>query len=493
MKQVIENALSQEHETILASRGLDVELLARLGVTSVRRGNGEHWISFPYLVNGKVLNRKYRTISGEKRFAQDANVPQRVFYNHECLSDPTLRDEPLIITEGEFDAISAMQAGFLRVVSVPDGAMQPSDAAADERLNGKKFSWMNAYERLLKDVKWIILATDADPPGVALLNDLARRLGKPRCKFVRYPEGCKDLNDVLRAHGSDGVRRCIEGAEFVRVEGVFTLADLPPRPDPRPYDCGLGNIYNHYRVRRGDFCVVSGIPGMGKSAFVTDIACRMARLHGWRICVGSFESWPGTDYRRQLRTWFNGSLEINQSEEEKVRADLWINRHFVFMIPDDDRDVGLDWVEEMISTAAIRHEVKMVILDPWNEIDHLPDPRESMTNYVGYAIRKLKMLARKYDVHLIVVAHPTKMPKRADGTYWVPTLYDIADSAAWANKSDVGIIIHRDDNIRTTVHIQKVKHQDTMGRPGKLEVTFDPATARFYPMDNFSTEATDDA
>jgi twinkle protein len=66
-----------------------------------------------------------------------------------------------------------------------------------------------------------------------------------------------------------------------------------------------------------------------------------------------------------------------------------------------------------------------------------------MTEYVGRAIKALKRFARKFQVHLIVIAHPTKSTKDGDGKYRMPTLYDISDSANWYNKCDLGIIVHR--------------------------------------------------
>ncbi len=460
---------------------MDAEVLARHGITSANRGSGEDWIALPIIVQGACVGRKYRTIAGEKRFLQDKGNPH-VFWNHDCLLDRSLAAHPLVITEGEFDTLSALQAGFPRTVSWPDGAPMPSDAPIDDRLASRKYAWLDHYEAVLKGIKTVVLATDADAPGVQLLNDLALRLGKARCKFVKYPDGCKDLNDVLRLKGSDGVRRCIDGAEYVKVDGVYQLSELPPMPNPTPYDPELGHLSRHYRIRPGDFCVVSGIPGMGKSAFVTDLACRMARVHGWRVCVGSFETRIKPDYQRYLRMWFNGAEEDEQSPEELVRADIWIDNHFSFIVP-ADRDVDLTWIEEMIELAVIRYEAKMVILDPWNEIDHLPDPRESMTNYINHAIKRLKAIASKFDIHLIVVAHPTKMKRKEDGTYWAPTLYDIADSAAWANKCDVGIIIHREDSHKTTINVQKVRHHDSIGKPGKLSATFDTTTQHFYAID----------
>jgi twinkle protein len=135
----------------------------------------------------------------------------------------------------------------------------------------------------------IALAVDADKAGTALLADLALRLGKARCRYVTYPEGCKDLNELWLKHGLEGVVAAIEGARWMRVKGLFRMSELPPVPPAEPFVNGIAGLHNHYRLRKGDFCVVTGIPGHGKSTFVNDLACRMAKRHGWTTTFASFE------------------------------------------------------------------------------------------------------------------------------------------------------------------------------------------------------------
>jgi twinkle protein len=479
------DALLPQHAAALAARGLDVQLLADMGVVSAQPSSGsrEDWVAIPYLVGGKVHSHKYRTVAGAKKFFQDKGK-RRVFYNHDCLADGRLEGHPLVVTEGEIDALSAMTAGVGHVVSFPDGAALPAEDDDADRGSAPKFRWLDAYERLLRPVKGIILATDADEPGVALMNDLANKLGRGRCRWVKYPDGCKDLNDVLVRHGPDEVRRCLDDAAEVKVEGFYRLWDMPPRAEPTPYDPGIPGLERHYKVRAGDFCVVTGVPGSGKSAFVTDLACRMAQAHGWRVTVGSWEAWPTTDFRRAVRTWFNGAPERQQSPDEQGRADLWMQEHFSFIAPPEGTDMTVEWVIDMCRTAVQRFESRLIILDPWNEMEHLPDPRESMANYVGFAIRRLKEFAKSYGVHLIVVAHPRKMPRGVDGKAAKPTLYDIADSAAWINKADIGIVVHRENDLDTFIEVQKVKFHDIIGTPGRLLTRFDQACNRYFPLAN---------
>src|SRR6185503_14623692 len=97
------------------------------------------------------------------RFRQDPGSP-RALWNEDCLRDVTLASEPLIVTEGELDALAAIQAGFPRAVSVPDGA-------------GSNLDFLGELWPLLKDSSHVILAGDGDEPGQKLDAELARRFG----------------------------------------------------------------------------------------------------------------------------------------------------------------------------------------------------------------------------------------------------------------------------------------------------------------------------
>ena len=100
--------------------GIVPEIAANLGVDTHARDGGDDWISIPYVLGGRVVNHKYRTLAGEKRFHQDSGAT-KCFWNADVITDSTLAHLPLIITEGEFDAFVAIQCDYLRVVSVPDG------------------------------------------------------------------------------------------------------------------------------------------------------------------------------------------------------------------------------------------------------------------------------------------------------------------------------------------------------------------------------------
>jgi len=233
--------LSARSLDLLEARGLDGEILLRLGVGDCDMGSD--WIAIPFFERGERVNTKFRTIAGEKRFAQEPGA-KKIFWNIDCAADPALATLPLVVTEGEFDAMAAIQAGFGKAISVPDGAPQAPLGDGE----ATKYSYVLAAEKALRDEREIILATDGDAPGIALMNDLAIRFGKHRCKWVRYPKGCKDLCDALHRFGVRGVVETLNRAQWIKVEGVCRMSELPPKPERQAYDIGMAELARHSTV-----------------------------------------------------------------------------------------------------------------------------------------------------------------------------------------------------------------------------------------------------
>jgi twinkle protein len=124
----------------------------------------------------------------------------------------------------------------------------------------------------------------------------------------------------------------------------------------------------------------------------------------------------------------------------------------------------------------------MLLIDPWNEIEHARKPGESTTEYIGKSIRQIKRFARQYEVAVIVIAHPVK-DINEKGRVRVPNLYDIEGSAAWANKADHGICVHRPDPYRdeTSIFVQKVRFEET-GEKGEIKMAFDRRSGTYGPL-----------
>lgn len=477
-------ALNRRNENAIIARGLDPELAIRYGIADASRTGFD--IEIPFLRAGELVNRKYRNLPKRDaggNFAQDKDGKQ-IFWNYDVMLDASLDHMPIIITEGEMDALAAIQCGFVRTMSVPNGA--PAETIGDDE-NSKKYSYLDDVTDRFRECREIVLCVDGDAPGTNLLTDLSLRLGRARCRWIKYPKGCKDLNDALVRYGQRGVVETINRAAWAKVDGVYSMSGLPPLPESHPYEIGMAGLEKHYRMRLGDLCVVTGVPSSGKSAFIGDISGRMVENYGWNIAMASFEQRPQIDHRRQLRTFYNRRRVIDQTAEEISGADRWIDEHFAFVVPSEDDDVTLDWVLDRMAVAVIRNGCKLIVVDPFNEMDHIRPNGMSMTEYTGFALKQFRKFAAKFRVHFILAAHPAKMYRDKDGKIPIPGLYDISDSANFANKCDVGIVIHRNRN-KTLIRIAKTRYHDQIGVPGDLDAIYLADQARYEIIDPAAEE-----
>ena len=466
--------MDEPHGLALERRGLSVETAVRLGWRPCAGPTDDLWIAIPIIDQGKVVGRKYRTITGKKTFAQDKGTPQ-ILYNIDCLRDPKLAGYPLVITEGEMDALAAIQCGYPKTVSVPGGA-------PDHDAEGKYWHYLEHAQPLLKEQRPIVLAVDADHNGKVLEAGLAQRLGKSRCQVLEYPTG-KDLNDVLLTLGREALRRVVSLARYVPLPGLLRLSDIPERPPKRALDTCIPGLESHLRLRRGDLIVVTGPPGHGKSTFVNNLVCNMAWHWQAKIAMASMEQAIVPDLRRVLRSYRAECLEKYMSADQRDTADQWIDEHFFFLQADEGEDMTLRWLLERFAAARQRHDAGICVIDPWNEVSIADKDQDWTTEqFISQSLRLVKSFARTHDVTIVIVAHPRKLGRDKNGKVPKPNLWDIADSAAWANRCDAGIVIYRPsmlENGLTEISVEKSRDHYAIGTPGCITLQWQPDTSRF--------------
>jgi twinkle protein len=342
----------------------------------------------------------------------------------------------------------------------------------------------NCRDRLMR-VRRFILAVDDDEAGERLAEELVRRLLAGRCSRITYPRGSKDTNEVLMDGGAAAVASMFSGATPFPVQGLYKLSQYPERHID-VVSTGIAADLNgneplmdtHLKLFPGQFIVVTGIPSHGKSTLVSQIVINAAALHGWRSLIFSPEMPVVPYYRDRMRRVIGGSHD---------QADDFIERYITFIDHSptlDDEDISIDVIVKRSAEAVMRDGIRIVVIDPWNEVEHEREKGESMVDYISWAIRELRRSAQQHGLVVIVVAHPTKDVKGRDGKVTMPTLYDIEGAAHWFNKADHGVIVHRDDeNKRTLVSVAKSRFEEMAGKRGKLYMSFDENTQRFERLD----------
>lgn len=462
-------------------RGITSDVTARYGITKTKVyfPQVEDWrecIAFPYYRNGTLENHKYRGNDSEagRMFRQDAGAEQ-ILYGYDDINDSNT-----IVVEGELDKLAFAVAGIFNVVSVPNGAPAPNT-----KDYASKFDFLDD-ERLERVQQWII-AVDNDEPGKRLEQELGFRFGRDRCLRVTWPDGCKDANDVLVKHGRDALRDCLAEAQPYPLQGVIEAADimadvrrLYAEGLPKGVSTGWDDLDPFYTVRPCEFTVVTGIPNSGKSNWLDDLCVHLAKLHGWKFAMFSPENQPVEDHAARLAEkylWqgFGEGTARRMSPAEMENGMAWVNRHFFWILPEDDAEWTLDVVLDRAKSLIRRKGVRGIVIDPWNEMEHLRPSQLTETEYISQSLKRFRQFARLNDVHAWMVAHPMKLKKGQDGTYPVPTLYDISGSAHWRNKADNGICVWRDfsnpENRAVQVYVQKIRFKQ-IGQLGVAELIY---------------------
>lgn len=465
--------LSERHTRWLTEgRRISIEMLERFGIHSGSSAGGVvtpdpagDVLVFPFRDGGKLVNEKYR--AAEKRFWQwpnDRPGRRSTFFNADVLDVA----ETVVITEGELDCLVAAEAGY-HAVSVPDGAPSGNPGEASPKF---EFLWNNR-ERL-KKIKRFILAVDNDDPGQRLADELCRALSAGRCLQVTYPEGSKDLNDVLKRHDLAEVDRVLKEAKHYPVKGLYQLQDYPDGMMIDAVECGWATD-QFFKPFRGGLAVVTGIPAHGKSTWALNVLVRLAKRYGWRSAIFSPEM-PVAPFLRSTIT------KIAKRLDPYGNAVAFANEHFCFIDADpngvgEDEDFTLEWILDKATEAVLRYGIQCLLIDPWNEMDCCRRDRESMTDYIGRALRAIKRFARERKVFVMILAHPSKEVWR-EGKTRPPTLYDIADSAHFYNKCDLGVVIHRDVEDVAEVMVCKARFRAT-GSRGETKMMFEKASETF--------------
>lgn len=470
--------LTESGMNYLAERGITPEVAARNQISMMKKYMPQReeevmCIAFPFIKHGEIVNVKYR--DKNKYFTQEGGA-EKTWYKYDDI-DPKCT----IITEGEFDALALEVAGFRHSISVPDGA--PTGNATNFE---KKFSYLDVEDPSIESVEKFILAVDNDVPGRKLEEELARRLGKERCYRVQWPEDCKDANDVLVKLGKEVLSDCIKNAIPFPVDGIFELDAFGNDLDqiyteglPPGLTTGWANVDDFYRPMEGQWTLVTGVPGMGKSEWLDALAMNMTRMHHWVIGVCSPENQPITYHAAKLMEKYAGKRLHKMTKEEYEEAKEWVGVFFKFVMPEDRT---LDSLLAKAKLMVKRYGMKGLIIDPYNEITHTHRKDGiSETEYISDFLAQLRGFARMMGIHIWLVAHPTKLQKGMDGKYPVPTGYDVAGSAHFFNKADNIIAIHRDKGdpmAYSEVHVQKIRSR-WLGQLGQTFLEWDKSSGRF--------------
>jgi len=460
------------------TRGISTQTLHDLKISEgsefmPQTGKTENAIKFNYFMGDQLINIKYR--DGRKNFKLYKGA-EKVFYNINSI----IGFDYCVVVEGEMDVLALHEAGITNAISVPNGAT----------LNSNNLDYLDNCIDYFDDKDRIILAVDSDEAGQALQTELVRRLGSETCHIATFDD-CKDANEYLQKYGKEKLLHRISSAKPVPLENVTTFRDIEDEVTDfvrngfkKGFQVGLSNFDEIFSTYTGQFITVTGIPSSGKSDFVDQMVVGYNANYGWKTAFASPENQPTYLHAHKLmrKTW------QGMPTKEDIGGDRWnqiadhCNTNYFHI---DMERYTLESVLRKGAELVKRKGIKCLVIDPFNKVRDVDCKTEDVNRYTMEYLTKIEIFAKKYDVLVFIVAHPTKMYKTQDGKIEEPTMYNIKGGGEWYDASYHGILVHRDYEAKTVkAKVLKVKFQNLGENGAEAHFKWEPKSGCFIPHEN---------
>lgn len=398
-------SLSQEHTDYLHGRGFTDKTINHFEL----RSKGKE-IAIPYKKNGELVGVKYRTT--DKQFRKEKNA-EPVLFNRDNVK------APLVICEGEFDAMAWFEYG-LNVASVPDGA---SGLTWIEN----EWDWLEQFEK-------IFISMDMDAAGRRAVEVMAERLGLWRCYNVKLP--FKDAAECL-SHGVEKVvmDAAVKNADGFEIQGIGSPLDyldgVVARATDVDYGKGLKTPFESLNRmlkgwRWGELTVWSGRNGSGKTTVLNQVVIDLIARHDVNVFIASLEMKPDALLYKFVQQM--GAEEDIETALRGLQTRLYLMNKLGKVEP--------DYLLGLFEFAARKHGCKHFIVD---SLMRIAIDRASKYDAQEEFVNDLVGFAQKFDVHVHLVAHPRKGMTDDDR----PGKVDISGSGDITNLAHNVLILYR--------------------------------------------------
>ena len=426
-----EESLSNDRTLVyqyLASRGISKNVVDYLDIRADKNGNIAFLTYDPYDTLTVVNYRKPRKIEhGESKcwFQKDADAAD-LLWNMNRVNNT----KPLVITEGQIDCASVVQAGYLNCVSVLKGS--------------QGMGWIENCWDWLKQFESIIIFSDGDAPGIKMRNEIINRLGAMRCKYVEVPKELeykdtgkmvpvKDASEILQCKGEKYLLDLINQAKDIPITSVAKLSEIkelnPTQMDG--FEVGIQELDRELmKIFTGGVTLLTGLPSAGKTTFLNQVVLS-AMDSGYKTFLFSRELLNGMS-----KGWFNqvaagrrnmhGIRLRNGSDFYVVNDDakVSITKFYddMFYIYRDEEENSEDKLFESMELCATKKGLRLFVIDNLMTVQlkmETSDMNKAQTDFMNRLIK----FSMKYDVAVVCIAHPRKLQSGAD-----IGLFDIAGS-----------------------------------------------------------------
>lgn len=459
----------------LKARGISEDVCRKYELTT--KSGQDNVLVFPFKDNKEELRFiKYRNMEyvkgetqGSKEWCESDCMPILFGMNH-CDAGGVL-----VITEGQIDSLSCVEAGIRNAVSVPTGA--------------KGTTWIPHCYDWIKQFHELIVFGDCENGGITLTEMIQSRFGKKqKVKIVRQEDykGCKDANELLQKYGADAVKRAVGQAEAILSLQVKDMADVryvdltkitKIKTGFADLDKKLGGGFMF-----GQTILLTGKRGNGKSTFGSQLVCEA--LNQDFNCF----MYSGELPNFYVKSWLDGQIYGHSplTNAQVEECEKWYRgRLFVYNSDIVETD-ELDDLLTVFEDTVVKRDIKFALLD--NLMTAIEaDTNERLYRKQSEFVGRLAKMSKAYEMVIVLVAHPRKSRADFDND-------DVSGSADITNRVDVVMSYDRDENFGDDVRKLKVTKNRLTGRLGEINLYFSENSKRIsdnpsnFIRDYLSTE-----
>lgn len=402
-------------------RGISKEVVERFKVTN--KEFEVNILCFPFFdEEGQLTFIKYRN----EEFVKGFTPGSKEWCEKNCkpiLFGMNLITEfnELVITEGQIDSMSVVEAGYNNAVSVPTGC------------NG--FTWLPHCWEWLQKFQTIIIFGDCEKGQVTLYDYLHTRIGnKVKCVAVEDYQGYKDANDILVNCGAEYVLKAIENARnqvSARLKPMSKVKSVDPSK-LHTISTGIDEIDKFLGggFKAGQVILQTGERGNGKSTFASQCVCEA--LQQGNNCLMYSGELPEFYVKNWIDRQLLGKEQPTQTEIDSVNK--WYDDR-LFLYDNDIKEENVteeEAIAKTIEEAIALKDCRFILIDNLMTIVSESD-NESLYRVQSNFVGELCRIAKKYSVVIMLIAHPRKR-MQSNGDFRND---DVSGSADITNRVDI--------------------------------------------------------
>lgn len=389
------------------------------------------------------------------------------------------KSKPLVITEGQPDAMAIWQSGYKNVVSVPNGS--------------NNLKWIDHCWEWLQDIKEILVFADNDAPGLGMAKNIQRKLKNVK---ILIPER-KDANEILYFEGPEKLKKLIDNKLNEMPNGLQDLAEVDYKSSmdiqEETIETGFYEYDSHVEDwKLQEMTIVFGRNGEGKTTFISQVIAHNIEknvktfLYSGEMSEQKIQNWlyrqligSNKEHLRKIITKYKDKVEPKPEVIKRIK-DWHKGKLFLYDRKETEVTGNLNKFFEVMELAAKRYGVKLFVID--NLMTILEENADSLYSDQANFVQRCKEFAIDNNVHIVLLAHPNKEKREIkNGIEGNLEKTDVSGTNNIPNKADNIIAVERvwADEREFDAIVTSLKDRET-GQRKIMNFYFSSKTLRFY-------------